>query len=165
MADLHKFDFIKRMIPKIFKPELDRRFRLIIPCVKEGNDVFQIKNCGDPIKESFSWQYQKGEAVGIISFDGLSVKDRPSERGGWYLKKVAERVGEFITLHRFNYYGFYKPSIEEVLAQLPKELFDEKKLAGRTLYFINNMISDDINTAMLNQEHHIAKTTVYISIK
>jgi hypothetical protein len=50
------------------------------------------------------------------------------------------------------------------LSQLPSELFDEKKLAGRKLYFVNKMISEEINTAMLDQNYHIAKTVVYIDI-
>lgn len=166
MTKLHKFDFEER-IPKIEKSELDRRLKLIFPCSKKDNEVFKMKNCGDPVKQSFSWNFKQGESVGLISHDGLSVRDRPAEHGkdSWYLKKVADKVGEFLTLHGFAYYGFYKPSLEEVLAQLPAELFDEKKLAGRKLYFTNKMISDDVNTSMLDQSYHIAKTRVYIDVK
>ena len=130
----------------------------------EENEIFLIKNIGNPINYSFSWDAKKGKNVGLISHDGLSKRDRPAENGGWYCKKVADKVGMFITLHNFGYYGFYKPSIEEVLAQLPAELFDEKKLSGRKLYFTNKMISDDVNTSLLDQEYHIAKTVVYIDV-
>jgi hypothetical protein len=163
---LHKFDFIKNMIPKIDIIELDRRIKLTIPCVEKDNKVIRIKNYGDPIKQSFSWSHSEDKEIGHISYDGLSERDRPAEYpGSWYMKQVADKVGEFLTLHNFGYYGFYKPSIEEVLAQLPAELFDEEKLAGRKLYFTNKMISADINVSMLNQENHIAKTTVYIQTK
>src|SRR3972149_4776814 len=102
MTKLHKFDYSKERIPKIDKLELSKRMTLIFPCVVEENEIFLIKNIGNPINYSFSWD----------------------------AKKVADKVGMFITLHNFGYYGFYKPSIEEVLAQLPAELFDEKSSAG-----------------------------------
>jgi hypothetical protein len=159
---LHKFDYSHNMIQKIDEKELSRRLKLISPCVQKEREIVKMEKYGDPIKQSFSWSYKEGDVVGTVSFDGISVRDRPAEGGGWYLKQVADKVGEFLTLHGFGYYGFYKPSIEEVLSQLPAELFDEEKLAGRKLYFTNKMISEDLNTAMLNQNYHIAKTMVYI---
>jgi hypothetical protein len=153
------------MIPKISKEEIERRAKLIHPCSKEDNEIFLMEKYGDPIKQSFSWNFKKGESVGLISHDGISKRDKPAEGGGWYLKTVAEKVGEFLTLHCFGYYGFYKPSIGEIVSQLPAELFDEEKLAGRKLYITNKMISEEINTAMLDQNYHIAKTAVYIETK
>jgi len=159
---LHKFDFSHNMIHKIDEKELNRRLKLISPCVEKEREIIKMKDYGNPINQSFSWTYKEGDVVGTVSFDGISVEDRPAENGGWYMKQVAEKVGEFLTLHGFAYYGFYKPSLEEVLSQLPAELFDEEKLAGRKLYFTNKMISEDLNTAMLNQNYHIARTSIYI---
>jgi hypothetical protein len=153
------------MILEISKEEIERRAKLVFPCSQKENEMVLMKDYGDPIKQSFSWNFKEGEAVGTVSYDGILERDRPSEGGGWYMKKVAEKVGEFITLHNFAYYGFYKPSIGEIVSQLPLELFDEEKLAGRKLYITNKMISDEINTAMLDQNYHIAKTRVYIQSK
>lgn len=162
MAELHKFNFKDTKIPEISKKELNRRLSFISPCIKKDNEIIKMTDYGDPIKQSFSWNFKEGDVLGSICHNGFGVKDRPSEFGGWYLKQISETVGSFITLHRFAYYGFYKPSIEEVLSQLPEELFDEAKLAGRKLYFTNEMISSDINVSMLESEYHIAKTKVYI---
>lgn len=162
LKTLHKFNFRDNMIPKISKEELQRRMKIISPCSQKENKIILMKDYGDPIKQSFSWNFKDGKTLGTVSYNGIHKKDRPAENGGWYLKTIADRVGEFITLHGFGYYGFYKPSIEEVLSQLPSELFDEEKLAGRKLYFTNKMISEEINTAMLDQNYHIAKTVVYI---
>ena len=164
MPNPHKFSYDKGRIPKIEKSELTRRLKLIHPCIEKENEIIKITNYGDPIKQSFSWDYKEGTTIGFVSHDGISKRGKPAEGGGWYCDKVANKIGEFITLHNFGYYGFYKPSIEEVLAQLPEELFDEDKLAGRKLYFINKMISSDINTSLLDGEYHIAKTRVYIDM-
>jgi hypothetical protein len=165
MSTLHNFKFQENRIPEIDEQEIRRRASLIFPCIQKENEIILMKNCGDPINQSFSWNFQEDEILGTVSSDSILVKDRPAESGGWYMKRIAEKVGEFITLHGFAYYGFYKPSVGEIVSQLPSELFDEKKLAGRKLYFTNQMISSDINVAMLEQNWHIAKTKVYIQKK
>lgn len=63
----------------------------------------------------------------------------------------------FITLHTYGYYGFFKPSLGEVISQLPKDLyenFDE-------IFVTTDMISSEINTLMLGN-YHIGKTTVFL---
>lgn len=162
MAKLHKFDYGNNLIPKINEEEIKRRAKLVFPCTIKENQIILMENYGNPITQSFSWNFKEGKTLGKISYEGISKRDRPSPMGGWYLKPVAEKVGEFITLHGFAYYGFFKPSIGEIVSQLPSELFDEEKLAGRKIYLTNKMISDDVNTSMLNQNWHIAKTIVYI---
>lgn len=164
MAKLHKFNYENNLIPKISNEEILRRAQFVFPCtIDEKNNVVLMKNYGNPIKQSFSWGYEVDKKLGKISYEGISKRDRPALLGGWYCKIIAEKVGEFLTLHEFAYYGFFKPSIGEIVSQLPSELFDEKKLAGRKIYITNKMISDDVNIAMLNQTWHIAKTVVYIT--
>lgn len=36
-------------------------------------------------------------------------------------------IGQFQCLHRYGYYGMFKPSIAEVLCQMPKELADSSE--------------------------------------
>jgi hypothetical protein len=162
MAELHKFDYEKNLIPEISKEEIKRRAKLVFPCTIKERELILMKDCGNPITQSFSWNFKEDKTLGNISFEGISVRDKPAPGGGWFCKTIAKKVGEFLTLHEFAYYGFFKPSIGEIVSQLPSELFDEKKLAGRKIYITNKMISDDVNTAMLNQTWHIAKTIVYI---
>lgn len=168
--NLHKFrDFTKDVIPTIERAELDRRLKFTIPCIykEEKNTVYEALECGDPVTQSFNWNAKPGREIGLIFHRGLSVKDRPCEDGkGHYLKNSAEEIGEFLTLHGCGYYGFFKPSVEEVLAQLPAEIFDEKKLAGRKLYFFVRILNNTnvLHTSMLAQTYHIAKTFVYIDV-
>lgn len=167
---LHTFDF-KQRIPKLSKEELFRRIKCIVPCIIDrrngmANAVVALKHV-DPTN-AFRWddKTQEGEIIGSLSFDGISVKDSPGHMpDSWHMRKVCENIGEFLTLHGFGYYGFYKPSVEEVVAQLPIELFDEEKLGGRTLFFINEPISHNLNEAMLDGEYHIGRTKVFIQIK
>jgi hypothetical protein len=168
---LHKFDFSSGRIPKISSEELNRRLKLIIPCIQkeqpqEGETLerltlIEIKDA-DP-KNSFMWDVIKGKVLGLISHGEICVRDKPMQ-GGWYLKTVCESVGEFITIHGCGHPMMFKPSIEEVLAQLPEEIFDEEKLSGRKLYFTTKMLNetDFLNTSMISSTYHIAKTRVYI---
>ena len=172
MPELHKFDFYDKMIPKISSEELNRRLKLITPCVTinksesgetiERSHMVEIKDA-DP-KNAYKWDYKKGEDFGTIDHSGVYKRDKPHPSGGWYLKETMESVGEFVTLHGCGHPMLFKPSIEEVLAQLPAELFDEKKLAGRKLYFTNEILNekDFMKTSMLSSYYHIAKTIVYI---
>jgi hypothetical protein len=163
---LHKFDFSKNRIPTIERSELDRRLKLITPCFLKGNnEVRKIDNLRDPVEHSFSFEAKGDELIGYVSHGGLSVRDKPGERPDmWYMKNVAEEVGEFLTLHYCAFYGFFKPSLEEVMTQLPAELFDEKKLAKRKLYFFTKILNNEdvLHTSMVSQTWHIAKTRVYI---
>jgi len=63
------------------------------------------------------------------------------------------------TLHRYAYYGFFKPSIAEVLSQIPAELQD------RTVAFTTSGPSnaDDLNDEplALDAGFHVAETTLY----
>lgn len=188
---LHKFDFESNRIPKIETKELKRRISLAFPCVV-SNDydynhntrkilVEKYKNSlpsgsytkhlikiktPDP-KQSFMWDWKEDKLIGLITHSGISVRDKPAlSPGSWYLKRIYERVGEFTTLHSCGHPMLFKPSVEEVLAQLPAELFDEEKLAGRRLYYTTNILNNNnfSETSMLSSTYHIAKTIVYIEI-
>jgi hypothetical protein len=87
---IHEFKFRDNMIPKITKEELERRMKFISPCSQKEHKIILMKDYGDPIKQSFSWSFKDGEALGTVSYDGIHKKDRPAENGGWYLKKIAD---------------------------------------------------------------------------
>ena len=78
-------------------------------------------------------------------------------------KKADERLTTAFsmpTLHGYGYYGMFKPSIAEVLAQLPRAL------AGNVVAFETNGLdsADDLNgeKIALNAGYHVATTTFYV---
>ena len=67
-----------------------------------------------------------------------------------------KKVGEITTYHTWGYYGFFKPTIDEVLAQIPKEL------VGKVCAFETVPSSYDINKVLTpDNKYHIGKTTLY----
>lgn len=68
-------------------------------------------------------------------------------------------IGLIRTLHTYGYYGMFKPSIAEVLAQIP-ESYLEKTVAFRV---VGPDTADDLNREKeaLNAGFHVAETTLY----
>lgn len=67
---------------------------------------------------------------------------------------------DITTYHSFAYYGFFKPSIAEVIAQIPEEWLD------RVVAFeivTSPRSADDLNTnsEALNAGYHVATTRFY----
>lgn len=157
-------------IPKITKAELARRIRLARPCIiKEEADkltTIHVMKDPHPSNVSFIWDPKGKKEIGIITPGGISVRNKKLLSGGCELKPVGKFLGEFVTLHGCGHPALFKPSVEEILSQLPKMMFSERNLSGRTLYYTTNILNDDnvYHTSMLGSIHHIAKTRVYISI-
>jgi len=75
------------------------------------------------------------------------------------VKEQLKEIGRITTLHKFNYHGFFKPSVGEVLAQLPTELRDKVR------FFETNgpENADDLNKNLdaLDAGFHVAETILY----
>lgn len=69
-------------------------------------------------------------------------------------------LGQIITYHTYGYYGFFKPSIAEVLAQIP-EKYLETACAFEIVAQPHN--AEDLNEhiAILNAGYHVAITQLY----
>lgn len=85
----------------------------------------------------------------------------------WDTKPAKKATGlralcEIITYHEFGYHGFFKPSIAEVLAQIPKEHLD-KVTAFEIVDYPKDC--DDLNkeSEALNAGYHVAKTRLYVN--
>lgn len=68
-----------------------------------------------------------------------------------------KKVGSWITFHTFGYVLFFKPSISEVVSQLPNYLFDDK---SRYL-FETDILTDYAPNSHIYNTYHIAVTTLY----
>jgi len=69
-------------------------------------------------------------------------------------------IRDIRTYHTWSYYGFFKPSIAEVIAQIPKELLD-RVVAFEIVKWPET--ADDLNKELkaLNAGYHVATTRLY----
>lgn len=88
----------KYEVPKITDARIAELLKTISPLVRKNNELWYIARC-DPRTTAFSWNPKFVEqATGLVPMEQIK------------------------TLHTFGYYGFFKPSIAEVLAQIPVSL-------------------------------------------
>ena len=112
--------------------ELSQRIKPLI--IRRGLPCY-IKPC-DPRKTAFSWDPK----VAKIARD---------------LKVLCE----IPTYHSYGYYGFFKPSIAEVLAQIPEELQDKCCAFSTEGPGTAGDLNDQID--VVNEGFHRAVTTLY----
>jgi hypothetical protein len=75
------------------------------------------------------------------------------------LTQKVRLVGKCTTFHTSSFSLFFKPSIAEVMLQLPEEIL----ALGSQLYFTTQTITDSPKTCTIGEfgRYHIAHTTVY----
>jgi hypothetical protein len=100
-----------KMLPEISDELLAEMAAHITPLMKSGTEnpnYFTISNLPEELRNvSFLWGAKPGEAVG--RFDVLDSVD-------------------IMTFHRWGYYGFFKPSIAEVMACVHAFVSDWKEV-------------------------------------
>jgi hypothetical protein len=68
-------------------------------------------------------------------------------------------IARITTLHTYAYHGFFKPTIAEVLSQIPEEYL------GQVIAFETHgpETADDLNSEweLLNEGYHVAETILY----
>lgn len=126
---------MKPSIPKITNAEIGKRLEHIRPCVRRNGKLHFIDKV-DPRQVSFIW-------------DPPLAREAPEMP---VLRKIR-------TLHTYGYYGMFKPSLAEVLAQIPKDIIDQ---VGA--FEVNGPeTADDLNQEReaLDAGYHVAETTLY----
>ncbi len=122
-------------IPKIEDSEIEGMSH-IRPLVREGDELRTVVS-HDPRGQSFAW------ATHMESVDEGSLR-------------VIRRI---VTYHSWAYYGFFKPSVAEVLAMIPPELRDEV-----TAFEVDGPdTASDLGRhhAAMDAGYHVAVTTLY----
>jgi hypothetical protein len=71
-----------------------------------------------------------------------------------------KRICDITTYHSWSYYGFFKPSIAEVLAQIPEEHLD-KVVAFEIVQKPESMEDMRRESEAFNAGFHVAKTRLY----
>lgn len=133
--DLLQEEEIVYSIPKVPETDIRCRAKRIKPVIRTGEYQFYIKEV-DLFTQAFTWH--------------------PSLR---FRAKGLAPLAKIHTIHSYGYYGFFKPSIAEVLAQIPFEYLDDTvafEVHGpHTVYDLNEQ--KDI----VDGGFHLAVTTLY----
>lgn len=130
---------VKFSIPQITDYRLAELAKRIRPVEQSGPiDFYYLKPC-DLRCEAFTWDAKRGKKAPML-----------------------REIGRVRTLHTYGYYGFFKPTIAEVLAQIPEELLGDAiafKIKGP-------QDTDDLNDdkEALNQGFHVARTIIYAAL-
>jgi hypothetical protein len=124
-------------IPEITDERLNELFKRIKPVVEFNGVKHYIRKC-HLRTTAYTW-------------DAKKTKEAPA------LKEVRS----IRTLHTYGYYGFFKPSIAEVIAQIPEDLIDqvtEFEIVKRPLN------ADDLNEEKraVNAGFHVATVALYV---
>lgn len=88
-------------VPEINDTKLNSLCERILPVVRKNGALYYIEPV-DPRKTSYIWSPTiTTEATGLKEFIKIN------------------------TIHKCSYYGFFKPSVAEVLAQIPDDILDK----------------------------------------
>ena len=127
----------KRWIPKISDEELNDLFTHIKPVIDFYGKGKRYIEPVDLRGTAFIWDPE------------------PAEKA-----KGLKMLRDIRTYHSYAYYGLFKPSIAEVIAQIPKELLDQV-IAFEIIK--KPETADDMNGELeaLNAGYHVATTRLY----
>lgn len=143
MADRTKY------IPAISQERLVQLAAQCKPILQRGNQLRFVEHANtESLKNSsFPWAEDKPGSVRL----GAVVEDR------------LEPIAVITTFHSYGYYGFFKPSAEEVLAQFDSQLTPEQ-IAEAYGYMVQGPeTAADLNrqSDVVNDGFHRATVTVY----
>lgn len=164
------------MLPSITLQELERRFHIAKPLVysKETEQLY-VRNI--PLEQigsvAYNWETadpSRDQFLGSLAQNKITIWEQSREE----IEKIKARMSEFKeecgtltniwdclttipTLHTYGYKGFFKPSVKEVLLQIPQAVFD----TYRHVLFYTLPISEDILTVTVG-DYHIGRTFLYI---
>jgi len=123
-------------IPEVPKEEIIARALRIKPTVRFDGILRYIKAV-DLFNTAYAWDPEPGEVAPAFT-----------------------KIAEITTYHTYGFYGFFKPSVAEVLAQIPDDLLDRVnafEIVGAP------ETADDLNAnkTALNAGYHVARTALY----
>lgn len=130
-------------IPQIADDELLRLYSAIKPIISLDGEKFYCR------------EFTPKELRGIsYTWDKAASKGEPADFA------LLKEVGKISTLHAYGYYGIFKPSVAEVLSQIPTHL-----LASVVAFEITDWPREAMdlhkNVDALNAGFHVAETTLY----
>jgi hypothetical protein len=147
-----------KRIPEISDEKLTELYNRIKPVLYyEKKEI--CEHCGSPLSDCYEHsENETGELFYIKDVDARNVAFPWSPTR---VNKADDIVSfrETVTYHTWGYYGFFKPTIAEVISQIPEDALD------RTVAFltIGPKDCDEMNKHIeeLNDGYHVAKTILF----
>ena len=143
------------LIPEISDKELANRMNFLVPCVLNPEDgiLYECLVKKKSMLRNFSFNYMDNKQdIGRLRSDG-------SVSGYINLKFCFE----IVTAHTWDFYGFFKPTISEVLAQIPENIMSQIRSNNAKPYFFSKAITDKGDgVTIINHDYHIARTKFFI---
>jgi hypothetical protein len=101
----------------------------------------------------------------VVSFDGVKRYVDSSKFFLWDAEEnnneavYLEKICDITTFHKYWYYGFFKPTLNGVLAQIPEDMLDV--IAFEIVKYPKTAEDLSNNIDALNAGFHVATTTLY----
>ena len=133
----------KLEIPKISDDELKKLYEKLKPIVTINDVKYLLRE--------FSF-----EELSDISY----IWERYEDKRDKVDEKNLEVIDDFLCLHKYGYHGLFKPSIKEVLAQMPQSIIEK----ANTFEIIEQPENaDDLNkyVDVVNAGYHLSKVRAY----
>lgn len=129
-------------IPKMSNGDIAKWYSTIKPIVKNEGKLAYLRELSDSELENvaYTWLNESADYGEIVDFTKLSV------------------LADVKMLHGWGYYGFFKPSVGEVIRQIPKEYL-EKVVAFEIIDGAIGM--NTIFKAELNAGFHVSIVRLY----
>ena len=125
----------KAFVPEITEERLNILIKKIVPVVKEDNKLYFIE-IPDLRKIAYTWDYKITEECNNL-----------------------KEISRIKTHHYCGYYGLFKPSIAEVLSQIPEDLIN-KVVAFEIISDVCSGTDDEIK--IFNEGNgHLATAILY----
>lgn len=126
-------------IPKVSRRYVEHVLGWVSPIVTFGGRKSYIRKC-DPFDVAYTWDPKRKRTLSKMP--------------------ALVEVARIRTLHRYSYYGFFKPSLAEVVAQIPADWVHE---IDAFEIVESPQTTDDLNRERyaLNKGYHVATTALY----
>lgn len=133
----------KIFIPKIDDEVLTQRYSISKPIVQRNGSTYSLLD--EPLESLRDSSY-------IWNLDKL-ILDKMN-------KEELLELKSFLCLHSYGYYGCFKPSIAEILSQMPEELQENSNYFEIT---DSPSTTSDFNQFQeaFNEGYHVSKITTY----
>lgn len=144
------------ILPELSSDEVVRRLDKTIPFAIFEGDCWVIKKANP--NDAYMWEKKKENVrLGLWNKDYEYIFEYDETPTGEEPKKInfPYSTKSYITMHKFAWYGFFKPDLIEVVSQLPKALFDHEKIYVTTEQYGDNLRHSSYGV-------HLGLTTVAI---
>lgn len=137
----------KLVIPKITDERLEQLYKFLKPIVTIEEMKYLLRE--------FTLSELRGQSY---------IWNKSEDKREKVDQAKLEKIDDFLCLHTWGYYGLFKPSVAEVLSQVPEEL----AMQGNTFEIVESPETrDDVfrYPEVINNGFHLSKVRVYKSHK